>query len=668
MRKNLRILLSLFLAFAMSVSVLAANFKDVPANEWYTQYVNKAANAGIIKGYDDNTFRPKGNISFTEISSLLGNLVNVSEAEMQVANATYGKDLDALLNEVKGQGNKGIDWARPVILKCLQAGVYDLTTLSGAVKGKMLLDTQPSKRPPVSRSNTATFFADALKANVAAASLPYKDTASIPANIQTKVQALINIGILSKEGDGKGFFNPTNPIDRASIAKMITVAMDYIAKNGNSSSSSSTTVVPTPTPTQTVKNITGKVADVNLTNQPSIILIDMGSTNQAVYINHSAVVNIDGMPALYDKIEKGMVADITYNTSTGYATKATFKSQETVIEGKISSVISTYRFEVEYTKGSIVNNKIDLDLRDAEITVDGSRADVSDLDKNYEVKITMLGNKVKKVEAKRGNAYSDGTFYQFGYSGGDYYVDLYPNNSSSRKSVKIEGSYVDINDKKIDCRDLVNSSYRNKYILEGTPIKLKTNRYNEVTEITTVFGDVRDGVIQGYIFKEPRRGDDYIRVSPKKYDNSYDRDAIDLRVDGYTRYYINNSSSSKYIEDLRRDDLVKVTMKNGYVEKVEVDRSGYTNITYAYGKFYAIDDYNKTIDIDLSERTQKDMNINSRSLKFKYDRSTSFYIGSYSSNVDEYVNKESFLRNKDVEIRIKNISDGYYWISSITVK
>lgn len=667
MRKNLRILLSLILAIVMSVSIFGASFKDVPANEWYTQYVNKAANAGIIKGYDDNTFRPKGNIAFTEISSLLGNLVNVSEAEMQTANSTYGKELDALLDQVKKQGNKGIDWARPAILKCLQAGVYDLTTLTGAVGGKMLLDTQPSKRPPVSRSNTASFFADALKLNVAAASLPYKDTADIPANIQTKVQALINIGILSKEGDGKGFFNPTKPIDRASIAKMITIAMDYIAKNGNSSSNNSSTVTPTPTPTPTVKNITGKVVDVNLTNQPSIVLVNTGSTNQAVYLNYSTVVNIDGNPSLYDKIEKGMTADITYNTGTGYATKATFKSEETVIEGKISYVISTYRFEVEYTKGSIVNNKIELDFKDADITVDGSRANVSDLDTNYEVKITMLGDKVKKVEAKRGNAYSDGTFYQFGYSRGDYYVDLYPNNSNTRKSVKIDGSYVYINNTKVDCRDLTNSSYKNKYILEGTPIKLKTNSYNEVTEITTVFGDVKDGVIQAYIYKKPRSGDNYIRVVPNK--NSYDRDAIDLRVDNYTRFYIDNSSSTKYIEDLRQDDLVKVTMKNGYVEKVEVNRYGYgwgrTSEEYGSGTVYSVGTNNDELRIYCDSSSNSE--IDSKYITFKLNSNTNYDDGNGSNRAQDFWWNIRGTTNKRVEFKWSKDRSNYY-ITDIRIK
>ena len=110
---------------------------------------------------------------------MLANLVNVSEADLKTANSKYGKDLDALLDKVKAQGNPGIDWARPSILKCLYAGVYDIENLTMAVNSKMLLDTKPGERSPVNRSNTAYFLANALKLDVDAASLPYKDLSLI---------------------------------------------------------------------------------------------------------------------------------------------------------------------------------------------------------------------------------------------------------------------------------------------------------------------------------------------------------------------------------------------------------------------------------------------------------------------------------------------------------
>lgn len=41
-------------------------FKDVPAGEWYTQYVCFAEDVGIVNGYPDGTFKPADNINLVE--------------------------------------------------------------------------------------------------------------------------------------------------------------------------------------------------------------------------------------------------------------------------------------------------------------------------------------------------------------------------------------------------------------------------------------------------------------------------------------------------------------------------------------------------------------------------------------------------------------------------
>lgn len=43
------------------------NFTDVPTQEWYTGYVNKARSMDIIKGYADGTFRPADTINQAEL-------------------------------------------------------------------------------------------------------------------------------------------------------------------------------------------------------------------------------------------------------------------------------------------------------------------------------------------------------------------------------------------------------------------------------------------------------------------------------------------------------------------------------------------------------------------------------------------------------------------------
>lgn len=46
-------------------------FNDVPANQWYTQYVCFAEAQGIVEGYDDGTFKPNEDVNFVEALKIM---------------------------------------------------------------------------------------------------------------------------------------------------------------------------------------------------------------------------------------------------------------------------------------------------------------------------------------------------------------------------------------------------------------------------------------------------------------------------------------------------------------------------------------------------------------------------------------------------------------------
>jgi uncharacterized protein YfbU (UPF0304 family) len=59
-------------------------FSDVPADSWFTPYVNQASVLSIIKGYTDNTFRPNQPINRAEAMTMLINLRNSVNSEYPV--------------------------------------------------------------------------------------------------------------------------------------------------------------------------------------------------------------------------------------------------------------------------------------------------------------------------------------------------------------------------------------------------------------------------------------------------------------------------------------------------------------------------------------------------------------------------------------------------------
>ncbi len=103
--KILKILLpvSLILAFSFtSVFASSSNFKDVKKNSWYASYVNKIVAKDGIKGYPDNTFRPKNNIKTSEFIKI-------------VVAMLYGEQ-----DKVPGQ-----KWYKPYVDKALEENLID---------------------------------------------------------------------------------------------------------------------------------------------------------------------------------------------------------------------------------------------------------------------------------------------------------------------------------------------------------------------------------------------------------------------------------------------------------------------------------------------------------------------------------------------------------------
>ncbi|MDQ1911627.1 S-layer homology domain-containing protein [Paenibacillus sp. GD4] len=62
------------------------NFKDVSAGAWYASTVATAVNAGIINGYEDNTFRPDATITREELAAMVIRALSYAGVASEVSN------------------------------------------------------------------------------------------------------------------------------------------------------------------------------------------------------------------------------------------------------------------------------------------------------------------------------------------------------------------------------------------------------------------------------------------------------------------------------------------------------------------------------------------------------------------------------------------------------
>lgn len=51
-------------------------FPDVPDNAWYTPFILRAKEAGIMVGYDDGTFKPKEPLKRCEAATIVAKLLD----------------------------------------------------------------------------------------------------------------------------------------------------------------------------------------------------------------------------------------------------------------------------------------------------------------------------------------------------------------------------------------------------------------------------------------------------------------------------------------------------------------------------------------------------------------------------------------------------------------
>lgn len=226
MLKNKKIiaLLLCLVILSQGASVMAASFSDVKSSGdsgWAYEYIMDLANKGIINGYPDGTYKPKGNVTTLETISLLYGLMNPSQSEV---NAALAKHKDYIKDTLKD-----VNWGQEKVAYVLEKGVVTKTDLEDAQRTGMLKN---GTKIYASRFSVAIMTARALGLEAKTSyNLTYKDLDKIDKDSLGLLAALIDTDVLHKDGID-GYFKPGEHITRAQMAKMISVAYDWKTKNG----------------------------------------------------------------------------------------------------------------------------------------------------------------------------------------------------------------------------------------------------------------------------------------------------------------------------------------------------------------------------------------------------------------------------------------------------
>ena len=191
MKKLISSLLILSLIFA-SVSVFA--FPDVGSDHWAKDYISRLADAKVINGYDDGSFRPEGNVTRAEFSKLLC---------LAFGLGAKGKDFADI----------GGHWAQEYIQKSADV-LYAPSDAFGPDES-------------ATRAEIAYALANVLSLEDADAADMFFDGDSVSKDMAARVGAAAKNGII--EGYEDGTIRANGVVTRGEIAALVVRAQDFEA-------------------------------------------------------------------------------------------------------------------------------------------------------------------------------------------------------------------------------------------------------------------------------------------------------------------------------------------------------------------------------------------------------------------------------------------------------
>ena len=262
----------------------AESFRDVPADFWAYEQINRCVQDGIVSGYSDGTFKP-------------GNPVSYGAFSIMLARAFYSDELAAYSDQGTATGEAIMN----------KHGILSGTSRSSASIGASL-----------PREDMAQIMYNVLKdkgANIPPDTEYVKcissisDFQSININCRRAVMVCYTTGLLGGQSDGS--FGPKNPMNRAQGCVVINRLRDYFQNNGGTTDPVGPTTpteptTPTDPATPTVTELPAFKLQDGETVQQMMTRIMANVTYTPGYLSNGQPITEDNIKALLAEIKTSM--------------------------------------------------------------------------------------------------------------------------------------------------------------------------------------------------------------------------------------------------------------------------------------------------------------------------------------------------------------------------
>ena len=218
-----------------SVSAQAVRFPDVPSTFWGYTDINRMAERGYAKGYEDGTFRPNNKMTAFETLLFCARAAGIdSETQAKIAAARK----EEMTNTLPKANNINV-WAAAEMAVAVECGVLSVAELEALSQSDPKTASSASPKSyleeAMTRENICMYLVRAMQLeplakSLSSYSLGYRDKDSISPALQPYVYVLTNYGIV--RGKETGNFDPQGAVTRAEMTTMLCRALDFMQEAG----------------------------------------------------------------------------------------------------------------------------------------------------------------------------------------------------------------------------------------------------------------------------------------------------------------------------------------------------------------------------------------------------------------------------------------------------
>lgn len=385
------------MAFSVMSNAFAAKFADVTKDNygWALDAIEQMTEDGIIKGYEDGTFRPANTVTKLEALVLISRILGVNDKEnaafMEVATEKYGKTVS----------DYDLPYGDDEIVFLLAKGILAKSELSAYIGG-----ANPStglKRYEVAVLMTKAMGAEeSVKQNLVTV-LDYADEADIPSYAKKYVEYVTNEGIM--KGMDEKHFSPNTDVVRAQIALLLQRVISL----------------------SDVQTFTGTVSNID-----SLLgVVRFKTSDGEVYgytIKDDVTLRFDAEECTINDVKVGMDAVIT--TRAGKLSSIDFLTPDTeeVVKGSVTSVMKssgTQKIKMEVFADDGTTSSQTYECGDSiVIKKEGTSNTLNDITVGDYAELTLKKGKITMIYAEPKAANAKGTITDISLKGGIVTIEI----------------------------------------------------------------------------------------------------------------------------------------------------------------------------------------------------------------------------------------------------